>query len=293
MNSNNGANNMNSNNGANNMNSNNGANNNGANNMNSNNGANNMNSNNGANNNGANNNGANNNGANNNMNSNNGANNNSANNNMNSNNGANNMNNNGTNNGANNNGANNMNNNGTNNGANNNGANNNFDNEIDCINENDIQETFKNIGYIKMKQLSNQIESNPLFTQNFPDTLSATPTIKYDIDLENFKKRKELLKNKFNLNSNNSKIIINNLLTNELFIPDYKCCTDTIGSIQKFNLYNLKNIILQNRTYYQLEDHNNNIYYICPPMKFPENIGLDIREKLVDDINIRYLKEKK
>ena len=33
--------------------------------------------------------------------------------------------------------------------------------KVECINENDISETFKNIGYIKMKQISNQIELNP------------------------------------------------------------------------------------------------------------------------------------
>ncbi len=157
-------------------------------------------------------------------------------------------------------------------------------------NDNDIEETFKNIGYIKMKQLSNQIEINPLFEEKYPDTLSATPTIKPDIDLQNFNQRKEKQKNKYNLDSNNSNIIIDNLLTNKLFIPDYKCCVDTIGTIQKFNLYNLKNIILKNKTFYQLEDQNNNIYYICEPIRFPEDIGLDIREKLVDDLNIKYLK---
>jgi hypothetical protein len=161
------------------------------------------------------------------------------------------------------------------------------------LNNNIITEQFKNIGYIKMEHLSNQLESNPLFEEKYPDALSATPIIKPHVDLQNFNQRKEQQKNKYNLNSNNSKIIINNLLTNKLFIPDYKCCVDTIGTVQKFNLYNLKNVILKNKTFYQLEDHNNNIYYICQPIQFPEDIGLDIREKISDDINIKYLKKNK
>jgi hypothetical protein len=121
------------------------------------------------------------------------------------------------------------------------------------------------------------------------DVSSSVDTIQLDKELQNFKKRKADQKNKFNLNSN-SKSIINDLLYNELFIPEHKGPVDTINQVQKFNFCNLTNIILENTTYYQLEDHNNNVYYIMPPVRFPENIGLDIREKIIFDINTRFLK---
>lgn len=168
---------------------------------------------------------------------------------------------------------------------------------INAYNENtenteNTKEDFKNIGYSKMIDLPNQEESNPLFIKDQPDPESSSPTIKVDEERINLEKRKEFQKNTFNLNSN-SKSIINDLLYNELFIPEYKCCVDTISQVQKFNLCNLTNIVLENTTYYQLEDHNNNVYYITPPIKFPENIGLDIKEKIQFNTTTRFLKEDK
>ena len=143
-------------------------------------------------------------------------------------------------------------------------------------------EQFKNIDYNKMTQLSNQSDTN-----QYSNIKDSTDIIRYDMELIDLQKRKDDLKNKFNLNSTN-KMIINNLLTNELFVPTYK---SNNVSIQKFNFCFIKNIISKNETFYNLEDHTNNIYYICEPVKFPENIGLDIREKIIDDVNVKYLKK--
>lgn len=151
-------------------------------------------------------------------------------------------------------------------------------------------ETFKNIGYYT---------SSKIFKNYNFDSLDEVKNI------NSSNEEKIIIDNNLSNNNNNdfnlkvnydnkkiytNKILLDTLLQSDSIIPKYNCCVDTIGQVVRFNLCVPQEIVLKNIEYYQLEDHNNNIYYITEPIGIPSKLGFNIRNKIVMDNNVVFLR---
>lgn len=164
-------------------------------------------------------------------------------------------------------------------------------------------ETFKNIFYKKMDNAIKYIE--PTFAEvtdvinkdkyfNLDNTIANIQNSFSDIgeSVGNITKEKGkfnlLLKYKRKYDIKN--VSINNLLNNKNQIPKYQCCKQSIGPVVDFNLCLLQKIIMEMPNIYVLDEENGNKLLITEPIPFNEDIGLYIRDLIVEDPNIVYLK---
>jgi hypothetical protein len=163
-------------------------------------------------------------------------------------------------------------------------------NKVESISSSDIKETFINTNLKKMTLYPDQ-NNDELYYNN----LDATGPISTEINDLNFQKKINSEKNKFNIkftkNNKTKNIILDKFIINEVLIPNYVCCTDTVGNVIKFNFCDLQNIINISDKFFQLEDQSNNTYLILEPIKFPENIGIYIRNNIIDDNNVKFIKQ--
>ena len=102
--------------------------------------------------------------------------------------------------------------------------------------------------------------------------------------------------NKYNLNITYdkpydiNKITLNNLIFSSNHIPIYQCCNDTIGAFLQLDFSNVETILKNTKNFYVLEEESGNLLLISDPSPFSGDIGLLIRNSIIDDINTKFLK---
>jgi hypothetical protein len=144
-------------------------------------------------------------------------------------------------------------------------------------------ENFKNVGYIKMPNIFKDDDMD----NNYDN---ASGSKQYVANEKNEKINKYNLNVDYNDNIYNKKIYFDSLLQSDGMIPEYKCCRETIGENITFNFCDGQNFLSKVNKFYQLQDHYNNMYYITNTVPYPEQIGLNILNKITDDNLTVYIK---
>lgn len=154
--------------------------------------------------------------------------------------------------------------------------------KTNIINENDVQ-------YVNIADVDTRIINENYFNGNntYANIKNSFPDINDNGDIF---KNIENDHNKYNLNleygilDNN----LDNLLTNVNQIPTYQCCKVSIGPIVNFKLCNLEKLLNNTTKFYKLFEESGAILYITDPIPYNEQIGLYIRNVIIDD-DINYI----
>jgi hypothetical protein len=149
------------------------------------------------------------------------------------------------------------------------------------INENDDL-------YTEIANVDTNIIKHNYFNANktYANIKNSFPDINISGDIfENINKEK----GKYNLNLEyNNNINLDNLLTNTNEIPTYQCCKESIGPLVNLHFCNLDAILKNITIFYKLFDETGKILYITDPLPYNEDIGLYIRNVIIDE-NVNYI----
>jgi hypothetical protein len=152
------------------------------------------------------------------------------------------------------------------------------------INENDIQ-------YTNISEVDKKIITMNYFNRNntYANIKNSFPDINDNGDIYN-NINNDYNKYNLNLEYNDSftNINLDNLIINVNQVPTYQCCKESVGPIINLDFCNLQHILNNTTKFYKLFEESGQTLYITDPLPYNENIGLYIRNVIIDE-NINYI----